>query len=146
MRGLRDQLTGKRAQLEKKNQLEAMWALRRDQDQRQMVINAQLGERHELQLEIKAARSKHAIELQRLHFDVTNYRLMDRGEAPKPKAAFNRLEALRNKKPAKPQRPRLDQLTAKTSDKAKNRMSSDEGLTRLREQRQKPPRGPELDH
>lgn len=141
-----DRLTGKRAQLEKQNQLEAMWSLRRDQDQRQMMINAQLGERRELQLEIKATRSNHAMELQRLHFDVTNYRLMKRGEAPKPKAAFDRLEALSNKKPAKSQRPSFEQLTEKKTDAAKKWTSSEERLKRLREQQQMPPRGPELDH
>ena len=86
--GLWDRLTGKRAQLEKQNKLEMLWALRRDQDQQQMTINAQLRERNELQKEINATRTKHAHALRALHYDAANYRLMHRGEEPKAKASF----------------------------------------------------------
>lgn len=146
MMGLWDRLTGKRAQLEKQNQLEVMWALQRDQDQRQMTISAQLRERGELQAEIKTARDKHAQALRALHFDAANYRLMQRGEEPKAKSAFERLDALRTEQTKPPQRPRFDRLTEKKPDAAKERMSSDERLKRLREQQKMPPRGPEFDH
>ncbi|MBI1393599.1 MAG: relaxase/mobilization nuclease domain-containing protein [Alphaproteobacteria bacterium] len=147
MRGLWDRLTGKRRELEKQNELESIWALQRDREQRQMTINAQLRERQALQAEISTTRSKHAQALRDLHFDTANYRLMQRGQEPKPqpKTAFDRLDAMREQPKPDVRRPRLDRLTEKKPDAAKERMSSDERLKRLREQQQMPPRGPELD-
>ena len=148
MKGLWDRLTGKRRQLEKQNELEAFWALQRDREQRQALVHLQLQDRQQLQADIKAVRSQHAQALQQLHSDAANYRLMQRGEAPKPKSAFERLEGLREQTPSKRPRQRLDQLTEKKPDAAKKRMSSDERLKRLREQQRQnmQPRGPELDH
>lgn len=149
MAGLWDRLTGKRRELEKQNELEVLWTLQRDREQRQMMLNAQLRERQDLQTEIRTARDKHAQALRELHFDTANYRLMQRGQEPKPqptpKTAFDRLDAMRGQPEAMPQRPRFDRLSEKKPDAAKKRMSSDERLKRLREQQQMPPRGPELD-
>lgn len=144
MRGLWDRLTGKRRELEKQNELETMWALQRDREQRQMVLNAQLTERQALQSEINTTRTKHAQSIRELHFDAANYRLMQRGEEPRPrsKTAFDRLDTMREQ----PTRPRLDRVTERLPDAAEKRMSSDERLRRLREQQHMPPRGPELDH
>lgn len=148
MRGLWDRLTGERRKLEKQNELESLWALQRDREQRQALVDAQLQDRRALQTEIKTARSKHAQILRELHFDTANYRLMQRGEEPKPqpKSAFDRLDTMREQPAPDAKRPRLDRLTEKKPDAAKKRMSSDERLKRLREQQQMPPRGPELDH
>ncbi|GAK34610.1 hypothetical protein JCM17846_28900 [Iodidimonas nitroreducens] len=149
MAGLWDRLTGKRRELEKQNELEALWALQRDRDQRQMMLNAQLRERQDLQTEIKATRTRHAQALRELHVDTANYRLMQRGQEPKPqptsKTAFDRLDAMREQPEAMPQRPRFDRVNEKKPDAGSRRMSSDERLKRLREQQQMPPRGPELD-
>ncbi|WP_422005809.1 relaxase/mobilization nuclease domain-containing protein [Pyruvatibacter mobilis] len=146
MIGLWDRLTGMRAQLEKQNQLEVMWALRRDQDQRQMTINAQLRERGDLQQEINAARTKHAQALRALHHDAAYYRLMRRGEEPKVKTAFERLVTMREQPALDSKHPRLDRVKENKPDAAKKHVSSDEHLKRLREHQQTPPRGPELDH
>lgn len=146
MKGLWDRLTGKRRQLEKQNELEAFWALQRDQEQRQALVHLQLQDRQQLQAEIKALRSQHAQVLQKLHSDAANYRLMQRGEAPMPKSAFERLEGLREQAPPKHPRQRLDQLIEKKSDISKKRMASDERLKKLRErERQNQPTGPQLE-
>lgn len=147
MMGLWDRLTGKRAQLEKQNQLEVMWALRRDQDQRQMTINAQMRERRALQTDIKAARSKHAHSLRELHFDVANYRLMQRGEAPKAKSAFERLDTMRRDDKRPEARPRFDQLKEVKAQPKKRPLSAQDRLQKLREQKRERPShdGPDLE-
>jgi len=146
MKGVWDLLTGQRAKLEKQNQLEAMWALRRDQDQRQSVIGAQLQERQSLQDEIKATRTRHAQSLRDIHFDATNYRLMRRGQEPKVKSAFQNAEPQKAPTPEDKNRMRLDQLREKTVPSAQRDESARERLQKLREnQRDAAPRGPELD-
>lgn len=88
LRGLLDRVTGKRAALEKQNQMEAIWALQRDREQRQALVFEQLRERRSLQVQIKAERSRHAAVLRELHHDRTNYRLMQRGLEPMAKKVF----------------------------------------------------------
>jgi len=88
LRGLLDRVTGKRAALEKQNQMEAVWALRRDREQRQALVFEQLKERQSLQVQIKAERSRHAAVLRELHHDRTNYMLMRRGLEPLAKKVF----------------------------------------------------------
>lgn len=88
LRGLLDRVTGKRAALEKQNQMEAAWALQRDREQRQALVFEQLKERQSLQVQIKAERSRHAAVLRELHHDRTNYRLMRRGLEPLAKKVF----------------------------------------------------------
>lgn len=168
MMGLWDRLTGKRAQLEKQNELELIWALQRDRNQRQMVVDAQLRERAALQTEIRATRAKHAQKLRSLHFDAANYRLMRRGEEPKAKPAFERSEKPRQEvrspptqqreqtppapqqsKPEKaPERPLLEQLRAQRSTApARPTKSAQDRLRSLREgKRDGPSRdGPEIE-
>lgn len=88
LRGLLDRVTGKRAALEKQNQMEAVWSLQRDREQRQALVFEQLKERQALQAQIKAERSRHAAFLRELHHDRTNYRLMRRGLEPLAKKVF----------------------------------------------------------
>jgi hypothetical protein len=98
--GLWDRLTGTYAKLRKQNELEALWALQRDREQRHALLQAQRAERQTLQLQIQQARSRLAAHLRDLHRDAANYRLMQRGEEPpKAKTAFERVEALRSKSP-----------------------------------------------
>jgi hypothetical protein len=47
--------------------------------------------------QIQQARSRHAERLRELHRDAANYRLMQKGEPPKAKTAFERIEELRSK-------------------------------------------------
>lgn len=98
MAGIWDRLTGTYAKQKKQNELETLWALRRDRDQRHALLQAQRAERQSLQEQIRHTRDRHAQHLRELHRDAANYRLMQRGEeAPKAKTAFERIEALRAK-------------------------------------------------
>ena len=90
LRGLLDRVTGKRAALEKQNQMEAIWSLQRDREQRHALVEAQLKDRQSLQAEIAAARNRHAEVLRVLHHDRTNNRLMLRGLEPLAKKALSR--------------------------------------------------------
>ncbi|WP_282128462.1 relaxase/mobilization nuclease domain-containing protein [Roseobacter litoralis] len=96
LRGLLDRVTGKRAALEKQNQMEAIWSLQRDREQRHALVEAQLKDRQSLQTEIRAARNRHANVLRELHHDRTNYRLMLRGLEPLAKKAFSPLKRVIN--------------------------------------------------
>lgn len=93
LRGLLDRVTGKRAALEKQNEMEAVWSLQRDREQRHALVDAQLKDRRSLQAEIVAARNRHAVVLRTLHHDRTNNRLIMRGLEPLAKKAFSRLKA-----------------------------------------------------
>ncbi|WP_282091439.1 relaxase/mobilization nuclease domain-containing protein [Epibacterium ulvae] len=169
LRGLLDRVTGKRVALEKKNELEAIWALQRDREQRQALVEAQLHDRQTLQAKITAARNKHAAALRELHYDRTNYRLMRRGLEPRERKVFAPTKPV----PVKPQQPprdphveilkreqiakaqdvqtRLDKLrrdhrgasTSKTTET--RRLTREERLRRLREERDNKPRGPDLE-
>jgi hypothetical protein len=168
MMGLWDRFTGKRAQLEKQNELELLWALQRDRDQRQMTIDAQLRERATLQIEIRAARANHAQKLRDLHFDAANYRLMQRGQEPKAKKVFERSHEPREvvRQPPRqsperalsrpevsqqartPERPLLDKLREqRPSAPTRENRSAQDRLRSLREgKREGPSRdGPDLE-
>ncbi len=144
MKGLWDRLIGQRAKTQKQNEMEALWALRRDQDQRQAVITAQLQERQTLQDEIRAARARHAQALREIHFDATNYRLMQRGQEPKARPSFEQTRPP-SPQPLKDQnRHRLDQLRAKNAEDARHEDRTQERLRRLRENKHdSPDKGPE---
>ena len=147
MAGIWDRLTGKRTQLEKQNEFEALWALRRDQDQRQMMIDAQLSERGGLQDEIRNTRARHAQALRALHFDAANYRLMGRGHAPKMKSAFERLDAIREKRPMSAGAPHSDDRQEGRAARSGRAASTSDRLDKLREgKRERPSRdGPDLE-
>ncbi|AWI85537.1 relaxase [Alloyangia pacifica] len=153
--GLWDRLSGQRAKLEKQNEIEALWALRRDQEQRQAMIAVQLQERHALQFEIRAMRSRHAQALRDLHFDAANYRLMKRGQEPRAMPSFE--HAKPRTPPVQPQpaprKPdvqkdinaeRLDDLRARSSTPSRPQDRTEERLRRLRQnKRTSEDRGPE---
>ncbi|MEP6186326.1 relaxase/mobilization nuclease domain-containing protein [Roseibium sp.] len=139
LRGLLDRVTGKRAALEKQNQMEAIWSLERDREQRHLMVEAQLKDRQNLQVEIRTARNRHAEVLRGLHHDRTNYRLVKRGLEPLEKKVFF------------PQRKKIDvtpkvELSAKqayvesqTQISAERVKAAQERLEKLREgQQQKP--------
>lgn len=144
MKGLWDRLIGQRAKTQKQNEMEALWALRRDQDQRQAVITAQLQERQALQDEIKATRARHAQTLREIHFDATNYRLMTRGQEPKARPSFEQAKPASLQPPKDQDRLRLDQLREKKPEAAQQKDRTQERLRRLRENRRDTPdKGPE---
>ncbi len=58
LRGLFDKLTGKNSKMQKQNQAEAMQSAKRDQDQRDDLVLAQMRERQALQTQFKKLRDK----------------------------------------------------------------------------------------
>ena len=86
--GVWDRLRGEYSKRRKQNEMEAFVALQRDREQRHAMIQAQLNERQQLQVQIRKVRTRHAEELHDLHKDAANYRLMQRGEAPKLQREF----------------------------------------------------------
>lgn len=158
--GLWDRLTGQHSKLAKQNEIEALWALRRDQEQRQAVVEAQLQERQALQLEIHAMRTQHAQALRELHFDSANYRLMRRGQEPKARLSFEQpgppIPTSQGKPEPQPKpesqlqtpidqhKKRLSRLRSEPNDKQRNQDHQEERLRRLRENRHShEDRGPE---
>lgn len=160
MAGLWDRLTGQHSKLVKQNEMEAIWAMHRDREQRQSVVEAQLKERQALQLEIRAMRERHAQALRELHFDAANYRLMKRGQEPKAKPSFEQSRPPTPTQRARPEtqpqpeaqrqtataqnKERLDHLRSKSNDKQRNHDRNAERLRRLRKNRRDhQDRGPE---
>jgi hypothetical protein len=136
--GLWDRLTGTYAKLRKQNELEALWALQRDRDQRHVILQAQQAERRSLQEQIRQARNRHAEQLRGLHRDAANYRLLQKGEPPKVKTAFERFSELRSK-PAPQATPELQ----KRQDRAP--LSPKDRFERLRRQGRERPPEPEME-
>lgn len=135
--GVWDRLRGEYAKRRKQNEMEAHFALQRDREQRHAMLQAQLRERQELQMQIRTARSRHAEQLRGLHKDAANYRLMQRGEAPKMREAFDRLSDLRHDNPA-----RTNPQIPKTPDR-QSRLSPQDRVERLRSSQRKD--GPDHD-
>lgn len=141
--GLWDKLRGEYSKRRKQNELEALWSLQRDREQRHALLQAQLRERQTLQAQIREARNNHAQRLRELHRDAANFRGVSRGEPPKAPTPQERLDSLRAK--AAPQfTPEPQQ-----SQKPRAPLSAKERLERLRQEpkdkdRERPPE-PDLD-
>ncbi len=76
-RGLRavwSWVTRRTARIHRENEREAMQAMARDAEERQLLVNAQLTERRRLQSEIRQVRHVHTREVARLHRDIAAYR------------------------------------------------------------------------
>ena len=71
LRGLWDNLTGSASKIKTQNELEAWQSLKRDQEQREALIKAQMQDRRSLQKEIEKLRRKHAQNRQLLARDMT---------------------------------------------------------------------------
>lgn len=103
LKGLWDRFTGQRAQTQRQNEIEALQALNRDNEQRQALIEAQLVERRELQECINRERRRHAQTLADLHKDRKRYEDTEKSIGPpkrnpsKHAAEFNRHAAATNK-------------------------------------------------
>lgn len=100
--GLWDKLTGAYQRTRKKNELEAVWALHRDREQRHALVAAQLKERQALQVRIREMRGRHAAQLRDLHRDTSTYRAMGRGEPAKLKSAADLLAEFKASADARP--------------------------------------------
>lgn len=125
LRGVLDRLTGKRVETERQNITEAHAALRRDREQRQALVEAQLTDRRSLQIKIKAVRAEHAELLNGLRTDRRTYHALaneDQSVSTKPKPSrrhtskepFERAAAMRapNRQPetSTPSQTRLQRL------------------------------------
>ncbi|MCD1624327.1 relaxase/mobilization nuclease domain-containing protein [Citromicrobium bathyomarinum] len=70
--GLWDKLTGRKAELRRQNEREAYEALKRDQSQRQAMIEAQLAERRTLQSQILEVRARHEARIDEVYRDLSH--------------------------------------------------------------------------
>lgn len=73
-KGLWDRITGDHAAIKAQNEMEAFFCLKRDREQKQALIEAQLRERQDLQTKIMAARERHAIQVLALYKDAARMR------------------------------------------------------------------------
>lgn len=90
LKGLWGRLSGKHAEVQRQNERDAYVALARDRAQRQAVIDAQMRDRQALQVQIKAARERHAALLKELRADQKAVKQMERPEpTPKVSKAFS---------------------------------------------------------
>ena len=107
VRGLWDRVTGQHARTERNNEQEAFAALKRDREQRQAVIDAQLQERQRLQTEIQEARKRQFELLTELRTERERIRQMvpERPPAPPVRDHFERVAQMRSEPPAPPQQP-----------------------------------------
>lgn len=102
--GLWDRMTGDHGKTKRQNEMEAHWALRRDREQRQALVAAQLAERRALQERIRQTRTRHAEQILALHKQAANYRLMRDDRTPQARREFNRQSgAERPSNPTPPQ-------------------------------------------
>lgn len=107
--GLWDRMTGEHGKTKRQNEMEAHWALRRDREQRQALVAAQLAERRALQERIRQTRTRHAEQILALHRQAANYRLMRDDRTPQARREFNRQSgAERPANPTPPQPRGLD--------------------------------------
>lgn len=81
-RGIWDRLTGKHARIRAQNENEAWQCFIRDRTQKDELIAEQLDERRALQVDIKAARKTHELEMEQLKCDVAYYLRMNGREPP----------------------------------------------------------------
>ena len=111
VRGIWDRLTGRYGKIRRENEREAFEAYRRDQSEKQALVERQLGARQILVKEVRRVRGIHSEEMARLHEDVAFFMRLGEREAPDLRAEFQ--EAARpvqeNKAPEQDrQRPGLD--------------------------------------
>ncbi len=90
IRGLWDRMTGEHAKMVKRNELEAWHGLKRDREQRESMLEAQHKERRKLQGQFRQTRERHAKQIQELHKQAANYRLMRDGEQKPMREQFSR--------------------------------------------------------
>jgi hypothetical protein len=103
VRGLWDRLTGEHARIVQQNENEALRAFQRDRDQRQALIDAQLGERQQLQSKIEVARQRQAELLTELRSERERYRQISPEPHPIPPVRQKFQEA--SEKPPEPTAP-----------------------------------------
>ncbi|WP_395781469.1 relaxase/mobilization nuclease domain-containing protein [Aquidulcibacter sp.] len=82
--GVWDFMTGRYFKVRKQNELEVQFAKERDRTERHELITAQLGERQELQSNIKNARRREAEQVLALYRDAAKFRRMREGREQMP--------------------------------------------------------------
>lgn len=87
-RGLWDRLTGKHAEIKRRNELETLQAYHRDRNEKQFLIGDHLDERQALQKHIATARQNQTREVAQLHRDIANYMRMTAKDTPDLSADF----------------------------------------------------------
>jgi hypothetical protein len=88
VRGIWDRLTGKYGKMRRENEREAFQAYRRDQAEKQTLVERQLRERRSLHMEVRRVRDIHSEEMARLHEDVAFFMRLGEREAPDLQAEF----------------------------------------------------------
>lgn len=130
LKGLWHSLTGKNAAIQKRNLNEAYASLKRDREQTENLIAAQLEQRRSLQAEIQQVRERHAALLRELRTEKTAIKALESNA----KSAFDR-----------PQSPKSAAQKTRPARSTTNRPpSNQEGLKDLRS-RTRRPRGKDND-
>ncbi|MEP0068522.1 relaxase/mobilization nuclease domain-containing protein [Pyruvatibacter sp.] len=131
IKGLWQRMTGEHARIIKDNQLEAMDALKRDQEQLERLIFAQAVERRGLQEAIHAQRREHVRVMNDLYRDAARLR---RGELPEVQKAKPAPQPKREAKASELKSAWDSRATAKAPVTRKRPQSPQERLDRLRGQ------------
>jgi hypothetical protein len=108
LRGVWQRLSGEARKVQKSNEVEAYACMLRDREQRQRLIEAQLGERRAVQIDIEATRKRHAEQFRELRRDAASSIHRDEGltrrfeqganNAPKPVLTIEeKLERIRQR-------------------------------------------------
>jgi hypothetical protein len=87
-RGIWDRLTGKYGKIRRENEREAFEAYRRDQAEKQALVERQLGERQILVKEVKRVRGIQSEDMARLQEDVAFFMRLGERDAPDLRAEF----------------------------------------------------------
>lgn len=87
-RGIWDRLTGRHANVKHQNEREALIALGRDREEKDSLIFRHIEERERLQHRIREEKKTQALDVQRLHRDIANFREQRAGRPPNLREHF----------------------------------------------------------
>lgn len=97
--GLWDRLRGRYGQIKRENEREAVHCYRRDQTEKQTLIQKHLAERRELQRDIIAARQAHNEEVKALNRDVAHFVKINRSAKSEIRGPFHNAARDRSERP-----------------------------------------------
>ena len=78
LKGIWQRVIGQHRRIQQQNELEAYQALKRDREQRDALVRAQMNDRRKLQVEIKSTRGRQIVLLRGIREDQKHYREMER--------------------------------------------------------------------
>lgn len=128
IKGVWQRVTGQHKRIQQQNTQEALAALKRDREQRETLIFAQLKDRREIEARIKAVKERHVKTLQTLRDDQRRYRQLQRNpktalqksfEASKAKSTPSRKPKLPNQH-SRPEPPRATQQQPSPQERLQN--------------------------